>query len=158
MNETTELREVRTILFTPAEFEIFKTDFKVLCALRGQTVSQSLAKLVTDEVARQTAKFKLADQFVLQPDLLTALEKNGISVTRQTLLSHRENGKLPGEYYVETTTSDTDSRAPSKSNRRIFYRLQPCIEFYARLFNKENKQNDRRKTTGTTTAANAGTD
>lgn len=117
------------IQFNEQDYERFDFEFRILCALNRQTVGERFTKLMKHDLELNSDFFE--EQWVGQPDLLDALEAAGKSISRQKLRTHRRNGTLPAEYFVESKI-ESDSPTAAK-NQRTYYKKQKCLEFYGAL-------------------------
>ncbi len=125
-NTLNNQKEIRPVLFTEQDFNTFDEKFRILCALENQTIGERFAELMNADLKKNEKHF--SEDWTTQQGLIEALANEGITITRQTLRTHRTEGKLPSDCFVE---SKIDSDLPNaKKNQRTYYRTQKCIEFY----------------------------
>lgn len=92
-------KEIRFPLNNETDLEKFE-QFRVLSAIKGEFVSDYLAKIINKELNRKANKTTLkATEWVWQKDLLKRLDKkHGIKISKQTLYDYRSKGYLDGLY------------------------------------------------------------
>lgn len=125
MNQSTNKKLIRPVEFSNDEFEIFDFDFRILCALKKQNISERFAELMQEDMKKN--KHLFSETWVTQNQLIDELEKANLTVTRQTLRTHRRNGLLPLDHFIESKLSEADQAA---KNQKTWYKLEKCLKFY----------------------------
>lgn len=126
MSEQNNQKEIRPVLFGEDDFKIFDEKFRILCAIEGKTIGEKFAELMKFSIGCHQDYF--SEGWTTQQGLIEALAVEGITITRQTLRTHRTDGVLPSELFVESKiVSDLPN---AKKNQRTYYRTAKCVEFY----------------------------
>lgn len=120
-------REIRPVMVSEEDYELFDFKFRIMCALQSQTIGERIADLIRNDI-RLSQDDYFQEDWISQSDLIDELEKRGKTVTRQTLRNHRTNGTLPTDFFIESKI-DTDLPG-AKKNQKTYYRKQKCLDFY----------------------------
>ncbi len=121
------LREIRPVMVSEADFDLFDFKFRIMCALQDQTIGERISELIRTDINLSEADY-FNEEWISQADLIDELEKAGKTISRQTLRNHRKNGNLPADYFVESKIEDDQPNAAK--NQRTYYRKDKCFKFY----------------------------